>query len=393
MRWFTSAFLAALLAVASQSFAGEACLVLHSNSAEDSTLVQALPGANWLWQNQYLIVGDFENSSDTVNPDGTAPSYLTKAVLKFHLDDVEFLGTFTGSVPTLTSAHLTFWAQASAPGPNFEFRLSEVPVAWDETTVGWGQSLYPGTSGPVLGDHTWPLALQSWDVADPYGLDLYPDDNQCNSTPTTASPHGSCPVTRMHVASDDLRSLVQSWLDLPGQNHGLMFEPHRDIFDDIGPIEDLELGSYMRIFSSNHTREDRKPSLTLCYCDENPTLYYLDEDQDGYGAADDPGALFCEDPSTATNWYSPTNHDCDDDNYGHSPVYGDTTGDCEITQADVECLEALAQYIYHFPQHPWPACSPHDNLPPQLSPPLLTPNEWLDAHLTLQAMRLFYESL
>ncbi len=42
------------------------------------------------------------------------------------------------------------------------------------------------------------------------------------------------------------------------------------------------------------------------------TLYYPDEDQDGYGNQDDPGTLFCDDPSTPTDLRTTDASDCDD---------------------------------------------------------------------------------
>jgi len=71
---------------------------------------------------------------------------------------------------------------------------------------------------------------------------------------------------------------------------------------------------------------------------DNATIWYLDDDGDGYGDAQDPGLASCTDPGPG---YVPNSDDCDDSAFGNSPAAFEICGDgidnnCDMV-ADEDC--------------------------------------------------------
>jgi hypothetical protein len=89
----------------------------------------------------------------------------------------------------------------------------------------------------------------------------------------------------------------------------------------------------------NGTADDADAGVDLA----DGTLWYTDVDQDTYGADDDAGTVYCDDPSDSTTWYSADNTDCEDAddsaNPGLTEVCNDgLDNDCDGTAN--ECTNA-----------------------------------------------------
>jgi hypothetical protein len=67
------------------------------------------------------------------------------------------------------------------------------------------------------------------------------------------------------------------------------------------------------------------------------TRYYHDDDRDGYGDEDHSGALYCDDPSSGSQYWETDHTDCDDTDSGDNPGVTETVGngddeDCDGTE-------------------------------------------------------------